>query len=137
MMTKPKGNYAVHQGDEYQASVDTWTNKIILMSQDPADLENGFTAYKPGMNLYVKSVDVTDIEDAYEVSWHAEYKGMECHVAWIRDEVVQLETTYENSKRASELGFWLAEPGVLALEVPQDQLDTLFIRTMKIWGFPQ
>ena len=67
-----KGKYASYLGEEYWFRVLDG-NRIKLISNNPSDINNGFTLLD--QTIYTKIVNISDVDKLFIISPYAKYKG--------------------------------------------------------------
>ena len=67
-----KGKYASYYGEEYRFRVLDG-NRIKLISNNTADINNGFTPL--GRTIFTKIVNISDVDKLFIISPYAKYKG--------------------------------------------------------------
>lgn len=71
------GSYGVYNGKEYEITGYKGNNKVKLLSYDESDLQNGFGQNPnfPRPGVFIKIVDLKDIEKAFDVTTYCKYRG--------------------------------------------------------------
>jgi hypothetical protein len=67
-----KGKYASYDGEEYRFRVLD-DNGIKLISNNPSDINNGFTPIN--QTTFTKVVNISDVDKLFFISSYAKYKG--------------------------------------------------------------
>ena len=67
-----KGKYASYDGEEYRFRVLD-DNGIKLISNNPSDINNGFTPIS--QTTFTKVVNISDVDKLFIISPYAKYKG--------------------------------------------------------------
>lgn len=101
MRTMKKGRFGKYKNKLYELyeSID---GKYELVSNDPRDIQNGFVEKYP--STYVKTVDKTEITEAFRILPFGEYKGSKFDVsANVKEGMYNLGTT--DAALAEKLGF--------------------------------
>ncbi len=68
-----KGRFALSNGKEYE--LVSYQGRYYLKSNDPEDLKNGFIKMQNGDGKFMKTIDIGELELAYEVFPFAMIKG--------------------------------------------------------------
>ncbi|MGG0721433.1 hypothetical protein [Bacillus mycoides] len=127
-----RNKYAIYNEKEYKiVQID---NHLELISRDEQDLKNGFVPYDRDPNLFIKVVEKSDLETAYDVTPFAVYKGIEFLVIGLNEEKGTVDIYGIDQKVARELGMSTAGRGELSKTV--NLVDVKLIEKVKpIWGF--
>ncbi|MDM5191338.1 hypothetical protein QUG02_27315 [Bacillus hominis] len=127
-----RNKYAIYNEKEYKiVQID---NHLELISRDEQDLKNGFVRYDRDPNLFIKVVEKSDLETAYDVTPFAVYKGIEFLVIGLNEEKGTVDIYGIDQKVARELGMSTAGRGEFSKTV--NLVDVKLIEKVKpIWGF--
>ena len=68
-----KGRFAVWRNKEFE--LVSYQRQYYLQSSNPLDLENGFVGISGYKQVFIKSVSVRELEDAYEIVPYAMIAG--------------------------------------------------------------
>ncbi|WP_172372732.1 hypothetical protein [Sporosarcina jiandibaonis] len=68
-----KGRFALSNSKEYELA--SYQGQYYLKSNDSDDLKNGFIKMRNDENIFIKNIDIDELEDAYEVFPYAMVKG--------------------------------------------------------------
>ncbi|HJF33989.1 MAG TPA: hypothetical protein K8V56_19680 [Sporosarcina psychrophila] len=68
-----KGRFALWNKKEFELA--SYQRQYYLQSADPLDLRNGFVEKNGNKQLYIKTVSVRELEDAYEIIPYAMIAG--------------------------------------------------------------
>ncbi|WP_434779448.1 hypothetical protein [Neisseria sp. Ec49-e6-T10] len=140
------GTYTTYMGKEYKIGETILENEPIkywIKSMDPKELENGFYLYerpktmiikgveyelppreKGSPNVYLKEIDPSEINEVYDISPYAIYKG---HRFGINSEN---ETDYYlgtgDTALAKALGFEMIDREVYRKWVPKEDMEKVY-----------
>ena len=67
------GKFAIDNGKEYRC-INRGKEKIVLISYESSDIDNGFERSNYLFNKYIKEMSIKDVEELYTVSTMAEYR---------------------------------------------------------------
>ncbi|MGF9963735.1 hypothetical protein [Bacillus rhizoplanae] len=133
MLKIKSGKYGIYKGKEYRLAKEK-DDSITLVSEDPAELQNGFIKYERSNNIFLKVVLKQDLESAYYINVDAKYKG---HIFGVigygeKDQTVTLFT--QDPALADK--FHMSRPfrGEFVKIVKVDEVE-LIENKKPIWGF--
>ena len=124
-------NYAKYNNNVYKLDMDG--NILELMSEDPADLENGFSFYvdvlgKKHNDFFIKRVKMEDLDLAYNIKVNVNYKGEEFETLSLgpfnnQEGTISLFTN--DYVLAKKFDFYKQEQFVFVKEVPLQDIESL------------
>ncbi|WP_257348177.1 hypothetical protein [Pseudalkalibacillus decolorationis] len=116
-----KGEYGVFSGKKFELFY--YNQSYYLRSRDQQDTEIGFSSVEGRDSLYIKKVDKSDLEDAYEIVPYAFYKGYKFGIAGFSNERKTVSIVTNDPKVRDLLK--LEAPGVAEFtkDVPIHELD--------------
>jgi hypothetical protein len=133
-MELKKGVFGIYRGTEYSASVDVFTNEVLLYSRDPKDMSKGFVLLDDG--LYRRRLPPHNVKYLYERKIYAVYKGLRCSVPYMGEGKVELMCGWGDDYREAErLGFDQVERFLYYKVVPEEEIDEFKVETVAWEGF--
>ncbi|WP_226654833.1 hypothetical protein [Pseudalkalibacillus hwajinpoensis] len=124
-------NYAKYNNNVYKLDMDD--DILELMSEDPTDLENGFSFYvdvlgKKHNDFFIKRVKIEELDLVFEIKVNANYKGEEFETLSLGPFNIQEKkiSLFTNSYVvAKKFDFYKQEQFVFVKEVPLQEIESL------------
>lgn len=131
---KKKGLYAIYNDKEYK--LKKRGEEYYIISRDPSEVKRGFINYvniagQVENDIFMKKVNINEIQEAYKVEMWARYHGKEFFVMGIDNGEVLITT--ENTRIAEELNFKFVEPFVYDKHVRLEDLDEVIEKQDKVY----
>lgn len=124
-------DYAIYKNNLYRLNVSD--NKLELISNSNESIKYGFKELKFEQGfvskvIYIKEVDINEVEMAYRLKYKVIYKEKE-FVPWAVGEFIleinKISLGTSDEKEARNYGFEKMEQFVFKKEVPIDEVDAL------------
>lgn len=122
--------FAVFRGVEYR-----FVNRkshLVLISEDPDVLNNGFEKYNE--TTYIRQLQVSELDTAYQCSTHARYFDIECSVRSCKNGQITLFYAL-NYEKAEVYGFTHEDRNEYVKTVSLDDVEAVWYEYDPILGF--
>ncbi|BCC11539.1 TPA: hypothetical protein QCU42_002409 [Bacillus cereus] len=127
-----RDEYAVYKGTEY--SISKIGNRFILTSTNQKDLQNGFTPYERNPNLFIKEVEKSQLETAYDITPFAKHKEIMFRIIGENKDKGTVSIYTIDPKVGKELGMSSPGRGEFVKDVRLEDVE-LIEKVEPIWGF--
>ncbi|MHA4307723.1 hypothetical protein ACX16O_02615 [Bacillus cereus] len=127
-----RDEYAVYKGTEY--SISKIGNRFILTSTNQKDLQNGFTPYERNPNLFIKEVEKSELETAYDITPFAKHKEIMFRIIGGNKDKGTVSIYTIDPKVGKELGMSSPGRGEFVKDVRLEDVE-LIEKVEPIWGF--
>ncbi|HDR7968746.1 hypothetical protein ACQVOU_23625 [Bacillus pacificus] len=124
------GKYGLYNGQEYMLAGKK--DDLEIISNDPAELLNGFIQDDWDENIFFKKIKKEDLDTAYEITTYAKYKGHNFGVLTASEFKVVIATN--NPQVGHELNMSVPGRGEFHMEVNRTDVE-LIEEKKPIWGF--
>jgi hypothetical protein len=118
------GTFVLYKGSMFQAILDSTEKKITMISKDLDDLKNGFSKYND--QLFEKTVLETEVEEAFNLTPFAEYRGHTFHL--VQDTWGEWNLLYngEDQEIVEEFGFSMVDRFMYQKKVDLSEIDRVW-----------
>lgn len=99
-----KGEYGIYKGEEYSI-IPEGSGKVTLRTRDKASAQNGFQAAGLKKNVFIKQIDQSELESAYEYKLSASYRGEEFAIEGVNEENGTIILKSMDPESVDKLGF--------------------------------
>ncbi|KEZ47627.1 MULTISPECIES: hypothetical protein [Metabacillus] len=99
-----KGEYGIYKGEEYSI-IPEGSGKVTLRTRDKASAQNGFQAAGLKKNVFIKQIDQSELENAYEYKLSANYRGQEFAIEGVNEENGTIILKSMDPESVDKLGF--------------------------------
>ncbi|WP_144505542.1 hypothetical protein [Bacillus mycoides] len=115
------GKYGVHNVQVYMLAGKK--DDLEIISNDPAELLNGFIRDEWDENIFFKKIKKEDLDTAYEIKTYAKYKGHDFGVLTARKLKVVIATN--NPQVGHELNMSVPGRGEFRIEVNRTDIELI------------
>lgn len=115
--------FAVYKGKEYSAGIKE-DGVIVLRSQNPEEVTNGFVEKKIGKNVvFIKYVSKEDISQIFDRRTKAIYAGYEFEVVDEKDDMISIVTMVGDYRVWLGLGMECIDKGVYQKWISKNEAE--------------
>jgi hypothetical protein len=133
-MERKFGFFGVYHGKEYEIDLGPQKGQIVLLSDDPSDLQNGFE--EDAMSVYKKYVSSKCIDYAYHVVTLCEYQGEEFFISCVKGNRVLLLYWEDDRTIPESRGFQRIGRDEYEKWVNERDLSRVWYNIKTLWDYP-